>query len=420
MDIRTIILALGFGNLVFGMVLIVLQESQERSERNPFWIAAKCLQGAGWLLLAARGTVIDLLSYTLGNFCLLAGFSYECWAIFQIANRPVASAMRITCLIYLLAGLALSTPLPPSKRLAITSLLASPLLAIAARKMLQSASKTSPLQTFMAWSIALLALIACFRGVLALIATEEFALFSPNTIQFVTFAVVFYIMLANGFGMLVLSKEKSDRRLREALEEQKAILDTLPTGICIIKNRVIVSCNPAMEAMFLFPPGTLPGQSARCLYENDKLFERAGQTIYDDIAASGRFEGEILHRRSNGEQFWAKQHGRTIVLGDRPKGYTVFSVTDIGVQKQQQELLARQKEEVEATLARIKRLEGLISICMYCKKIRTEQDAWEQLEKYITAHSDARFSHGICPDCYSRSLLGRGEATPWPPAPTTR
>jgi PAS domain S-box-containing protein len=408
LDIRTIILALGFGNLVFGMVLIVLQESQERSERNPFWIAAKCLQGTGWLLLAARGTVIDLLSYGLGNFCILAGFAYECWAIFRIANRPVSPAMQITCLLYVLAGIVLSTPLEQSERLATISLQASPLLGIAAWKMLQSVSRTSPLQTYMAWSIGLFALVACFRGVSALIATEEFVLFSPNTIQFVTFTIIFYIMLANGFSMLVLSKEKSDRRLQEVLAEQKAIFDTLPTGICITKDRVIVSCNPAMEALFMFPPDSLPGQSARCLYENDVLFEQAGRAIYGDIAAGGRFEGEILHRRSNGERFWSKQHGRTIVLGDRSEDYTVFSVTDIGEQKQQQELLARQKEEVEATLARIKRLEGLLSICMYCKKIRTEHDAWEQMEKYITAHSDAHFSHGICPDCYSRTLLGRG------------
>jgi len=49
----------------------------------------------------------------------------------------------------------------------------------------------------------------------------------------------------------------------------------------------------------------------------------------------------------------------------------------------------------------IKRLEGLLPICAYCKKIR-EQDQWQQLESYISAHSDANFSHGICPDCYEK------------------
>jgi PAS domain-containing protein len=123
-----------------------------------------------------------------------------------------------------------------------------------------------------------------------------------------------------------------------------------------------------------------------------------------EIGATGRFEGEVPYQRQNGERFWAKAHGRTIILGDRPEAYTVFSIIDITEQNKQQELLTRQKEEAEATLARVKRLEGIISICMYCKKIRNEQESWEQLEKYITENSDARFSHGICPDCYARSL----------------
>jgi hypothetical protein len=40
---------------------------------------------------------------------------------------------------------------------------------------------------------------------------------------------------------------------------------------------------------------------------------------------------------------------------------------------------------------------------MYCKKIRDDKDSWQQLEKYITEHSEAFFSHGICPECYERA-----------------
>ncbi len=48
---------------------------------------------------------------------------------------------------------------------------------------------------------------------------------------------------------------------------------------------------------------------------------------------------------------------------------------------------------------RIRILEGLLPICANCKKIRNTEDQWDQVEKYITQHSLARFSHGICPDC---------------------
>jgi hypothetical protein len=52
---------------------------------------------------------------------------------------------------------------------------------------------------------------------------------------------------------------------------------------------------------------------------------------------------------------------------------------------------------------RIRFLEGFIPICANCKKIRNTEDQWEQMEKYITEHSLAQFSHSICPDC-SRKL----------------
>jgi hypothetical protein len=48
---------------------------------------------------------------------------------------------------------------------------------------------------------------------------------------------------------------------------------------------------------------------------------------------------------------------------------------------------------------RIRLLEGFIPICSNCKKIKNTEDQWEQIEQYITKHSLAQFSHGICPDC---------------------
>ena len=47
----------------------------------------------------------------------------------------------------------------------------------------------------------------------------------------------------------------------------------------------------------------------------------------------------------------------------------------------------------------IKRLTGLLPICSYCKRIRSDQNYWEQVDSYITEHTDARFTHGICPPC---------------------
>ena len=62
------------------------------------------------------------------------------------------------------------------------------------------------------------------------------------------------------------------------------------------------------------------------------------------------------------------------------------------------ELEARNKELQEA-LDKVNMLSGLLPICSHCKKIRDDEGYWQQVEVYIRDHSEAEFSHGICPDC---------------------
>jgi len=47
----------------------------------------------------------------------------------------------------------------------------------------------------------------------------------------------------------------------------------------------------------------------------------------------------------------------------------------------------------------VKQLQGLLPICSYCKKVRDDRNYWQQVETYIEGHSDALFTHGICPEC---------------------
>jgi sigma-B regulation protein RsbU (phosphoserine phosphatase) len=64
----------------------------------------------------------------------------------------------------------------------------------------------------------------------------------------------------------------------------------------------------------------------------------------------------------------------------------------------QAELAARVKE-LELALVNVKLLQGLLPICCYCKKIRDDKNYWQQVDTYVADHSEAQFTHGICPDC---------------------
>jgi len=69
-----------------------------------------------------------------------------------------------------------------------------------------------------------------------------------------------------------------------------------------------------------------------------------------------------------------------------------------------QERLGARVVELEQALSQVKQLRGLLPICSYCKKIRNDQDYWEQVEHYVSQHTDVRFSHGICPTCYDAAI----------------
>ena len=64
--------------------------------------------------------------------------------------------------------------------------------------------------------------------------------------------------------------------------------------------------------------------------------------------------------------------------------------------------LSRTIENLKVALSEVKQLSGLLPICASCKKIRDDKGYWNQIESYISHHTEAEFSHGICPDCAER------------------
>jgi len=79
---------------------------------------------------------------------------------------------------------------------------------------------------------------------------------------------------------------------------------------------------------------------------------------------------------------------------------------------QLQKALLERFRELEDALKRVKQLQGLLPICSYCKKIRNDRNYWEQVDAYVAKHSEAQFSHGVCPDCFEIHLKPQLERLP--------
>jgi sigma-B regulation protein RsbU (phosphoserine phosphatase) len=64
--------------------------------------------------------------------------------------------------------------------------------------------------------------------------------------------------------------------------------------------------------------------------------------------------------------------------------------------------LRQKNEQLSEALAQVKQLRGLLPICMYCKKIRKDDNYWQQVEDYVAEHSQVGFSHSVCPECLEK------------------
>ncbi len=102
--------------------------------------------------------------------------------------------------------------------------------------------------------------------------------------------------------------------------------------------------------------------------------------------------------------FWLKAPHPVpaILIENRVLTLIMIWLTTIFLLLHKRALEERQRlfQELQDALDKIKTLRGLVPICSSCKKIRDDQGYWNQIELYIQEHSDAQFSHGICPECF--------------------
>jgi len=72
--------------------------------------------------------------------------------------------------------------------------------------------------------------------------------------------------------------------------------------------------------------------------------------------------------------------------------------------KNSQKKIIDKNNKLQRALDEVKTLRGILPICSFCKKIRDDKGAWERIEAYIGNHSEAQFSHGLCPECYQKQI----------------
>jgi PAS domain S-box-containing protein len=216
----------------------------------------------------------------------------------------------------------------------------------------------------------------------------------------------------------VASRQKQLEEALQASEKRyRALIEHSADAIGLLDTRATITyASPSTERVLGYTPEELVGRNAfELMHPEDvpriqvlfgELLSRPGGTVRDCFR----------YRAKSGPWLWVEGCG-TNLLGEPAVGAVVANYRDVTERRQAEEECHRLNRELEArvaelrqALAQVKQLEGLLPICGWCKRVRVDGDYWEQVEDYLAAHTDLRFTHGICPDCMGRVM--RGEDPP--------
>ena len=122
------------------------------------------------------------------------------------------------------------------------------------------------------------------------------------------------------------------------------------------------------------------------------------ETIKKATLNKTKYRLEYRIRHINGNYRWVWEQGK-LVDSEDSDGLLEGFICDFSDRKKHEEEKDIALRRLQNVIDEIKTLRGIIPICSSCKNIRNDKGAWEQLEAYINKHTEANFSHGICPDC---------------------
>jgi PAS domain S-box-containing protein len=205
-----------------------------------------------------------------------------------------------------------------------------------------------------------------------------------------------------GIGRVITEQKRAEEQLQQERNLLRAVIDNVPDlihfkdaeGRYVLNNRAHLRSlgvehqeEVLGKTTFDFHPQVL----AKQYHEDEMRIVRTGEPLSE--------REELAVHRDTGEQRWHLT-SKIPLKDDQGRVTGVVGISrDITEMKLAQSERERLINELQSALADLKTLGGLVPICANCKKIRDDKGYWTQVEAYIQERSEARFSHGICPDC---------------------
>lgn len=206
----------------------------------------------------------------------------------------------------------------------------------------------------------------------------------------------------------ITERMQVDEALWEGERRFRSVAETASDAIIIFdRHENIVFWNHKARAIFRYPSGETEGKLLATIMP--RRFQGVVHREMKRVISTGESDligkaVEMAGIRKDNQEFPIEL---SLAIW-RSKGEIFFTiiVRDITERKRVEEEREQLIVELQDALGQVKTLSGLLPICSSCKKIRNDEGYWSQIEAYIQEHSDAVFSHGICPECAKKLYPG--------------
>ena len=190
--------------------------------------------------------------------------------------------------------------------------------------------------------------------------------------------------------------------LQMAHDKYIELYDYAPVGYLTVDNRgTIHEANLASTHLLGVDRMLLIGKPIfRFVFKEDS--DSCYSKLQQIFATHEKLICEVRFIRHDGDQFYGQLEGVAVEDKEERSTFARLIVSDITERKRIEEEKERLILELQNALAQVKKLSGFIPICASCKKVRDDKGYWRQVEEYVSDHSEALFSHGICPDCMKK------------------
>ena len=223
-----------------------------------------------------------------------------------------------------------------------------------------------------------------------------------SSITFLALATLTALFI--GFAFYHLSRHMRDRRhameqLRHSEERYRLLAENSLDLIALLDLKGnLIYASPSHETVLGYDPAWLVGRGLSALLnpEDVPLVQLAISQLPDNGPGKPI---DVRLRLASGDWLEVELLLSTFAIRGVSGHRILLSARSIAERKRSQQEREELIQELQDAFAKIKVLSGFIPICASCKKIRDDQGYWNQLEAYIQSHTEAQFSHGICPDC---------------------